>query len=294
MVVTTYLYNAIIKSPYVPGEVHYRIPLRVVEDKVMADLRPDPVDPLDIAMVEAVSERDALTETEAVAEAAKRKEEESNRLLLEQMKAQTAEKLKKADDARRSAEGLITQARLDADTLRNEARVLAQEEGERIAAESKSAGFAEGYQEGIEKAEAEGELIRAMAQDVLRQAEESRRQHIRSLEESLIELSVEIAEKMIAAQLILEPETVTNIAKEALTMLENRALIVLYVNPAELPLYENKMEDLKSLLPLRAELQLFTDASIQTGGCRIETESGTVDTTLETRRNAIIAALYGE
>ena len=290
MVVTTYLFNTIIKSPAVPGETPYRIPLRVVGGNEIDSLTPGPATPEEVISPEAL----ALAEAKALAEAAKREEEEAQRRLIEQMKAEAAGLLKEAETARQTASGLLKQARLDADAIREEARNKAKEEGIQIAAEAKADGFAQGHREGIAKAEAEGETIRAIAQDVLRQAEESRLETLQSIEESVMELSLEIAEKMIAAQLTLAPETVTNIAKEALSLLENRALIVLYVNPAELPLYESNIDELRSLLPLRAELQLITDASVGTGGCRIETESGTVDATLETRRNAILAALYGE
>ena len=288
------MFNVVIKSPSVDGGHHYRIPLRYVEDDEVAELKNKIDDSIDEQIAEEEEEIDTAALAAAEAEAAAREKEEAERFKREQLMAAATEKLKEAEASRQTAEGLIKEARLEGETIKNNVLLLAREEGEKIAADARATGFAEGYREGIAKAEAEGEKIRAIAQDVLRQAEESRKEMMESLEGKMIELSVEIAEKMIAAQLTLEPETVCNIAKEALSLVENRMLVVLYINPAELPLYENKMDELKSLLPLRAELQLITDADVQTGGCRIETDSGTVDTTLETRRDAIMVALYGE
>jgi len=290
----TFLFNVVIKSPSVDGGHHYRIPLRYVEDDEVAELKNKLDDSIDEQIAEEEEKIDEAALAAAQAEAAEREKVEAERLEREQLMAAATEKLKEAEASRQTAEGLIKEARLEGETIKNNVLLLAREEGEKIAADARATGFAEGYREGIAKAEAEGEKIRAIAQDVLRQAEESRKEMMESLEGKMIELSVEIAEKMIAAQLTLEPETVCNIAKEALSLVENRMLVVLYINPAELPLYENKMDELKSLLPLRAELQLITDADVQTGGCRIETDSGTVDTTLETRRDAIMVALYGE
>ncbi|MCL2766426.1 MAG: FliH/SctL family protein [Peptococcaceae bacterium] len=288
------MFNVVIKSPSVDGGHHYRIPLRYVEDDEVAELKNKLDDSIDEQIAEEEEKIDEAALAAAQAEAAEREKVEAERLEREQLMAAATEKLKEAEASRQTAEGLIKEARLEGETIKNNVLLLAREEGEKIAADARATGFAEGYREGIAKAEAEGEKIRAIAQDVLRQAEESRKEMMESLEGKMIELSVEIAEKMIAAQLTLEPETVCNIAKEALSLVENRMLVVLYINPAELPLYENKMDELKSLLPLRAELQLITDADVQTGGCRIETDSGTVDTTLETRRDAIMVALYGE
>lgn len=283
-VVTTFLYNAIIKSPVVPGGTHYRIPLRYADNHEAADLWQNADGGISQAVVDA----------EVAADLAVREKEEAGRLLIEQLTAQAESRIQAAEAARQEAEAFLKQARLDADKIRAEARALAQEEGVKIAGEAQTGGYEAGYREGMAKAVAEGEEIRGIARDIVRQAEEHRRETIESLEGKLIELSLEIAEKMIAAQLTMEPDTVCNIAKEALRLIEDRMLVVLYINPAEIPLYESKMEELKSMLPLRAELQLIADAAVHTGGCRIESESGTVDTTLETRRTAILTALYGE
>jgi flagellar assembly protein FliH len=211
---------------------------------------------------------------------------------------QAEDRLKQAAEVKLSAEQLIIEARRDAEQILAEARAKAQREGTEIALAAekaaKEAGFAQGYQEGMTKAAAEGEEIRAVAQAVLEQSEETRRQTLAALEDNVTGLALEIAEKLVAAQLTLTPEAVCNIAKESLSLLENRLLVVLYINPAEMSLYESKMEELKAMLPVRAELQILSDAHVEPRGCRVETENGTVDATAETRRRAVLTALYGE
>jgi len=219
----------------------------------------------------------------------------------EEIKLCTAEILARAEEtlsaARTAADELINQARLDAEKIKQEAYRQAQLESEQIKQEAHKSAFDQGYRdgcrEGMAKANEEGETIREMALDVLKQAEESRRQVLSSLEGSIIELAREIAEKLLSVQLSLAPDIVVNVAMDSLRLVADRLHVVLYINPAELALYENKKEELIGLLPAKAELQIIADASVQPGGCRVDTDNGQVDATMETRREALLKALYG-
>lgn len=200
--------------------------------------------------------------------------------------------------ARAAADELISQARLDGEKIKEEIHRQATLESEQIKEEANKTafdqGYRDGYQEGMAKAEEDGEAIRELALDVLKQAEESRRQTLVSLEGNIINLAREIAEKLLSAQLSLEPEIVCNVAVESLRLVADRLHIILYINPAEMALYEKRKEELTGLLPAKAELQVIADDSVQPGGCRVETENGRVDATMEKRREALLKALYGE
>jgi len=202
------------------------------------------------------------------------------------------------NNARAAADKIISQAKLDGEKIKQEAQRQAQLESEQIKQEAHwsafDQGYRDGYQEGMAKAKEEGEAIREMALDVLKQAEESRRRTLASLEGDIINLAREIAERLLSAQLSLDPEIIFNVAVESLRLVADRLQVVLYINPAELALYEKRKKELLSLLPAKAELQVIADASIQLGGCRVETEHGRVDATVETRREALLKALYGE
>ncbi|MCG9967980.1 hypothetical protein L9W92_07910 [Pelotomaculum terephthalicicum JT] len=200
--------------------------------------------------------------------------------------------------ARAAADEMIKQARLDGEKIKQEVHRQAELESEQIKQDARKTAFDQGYrdgfQEGMAKAKEEGEAIRAAALDVMNQAEESRRQTLMSLEGSIISLAREIAERILSAQLSLEPEIVCNVAMESLRLVADRLQVVLYINPSEMALYEKRKEEMRGILPAKAEFQVIADASIQPGGCRIETENGRVDATMETRREALLKALYGE
>jgi flagellar assembly protein FliH len=203
--------------------------------------------------------------------------------LMEKAAAQAEEIVKKA---RANADKLTRQAELAAEQIKQKAYQDAFEKG-------RQAGNEAGYQEGIARAEEQAATIRAQAAGVLEQAEKIRRHTLETLELDIVNLARDIAEKLMSAQLSLEPGMVMQVAAESLRLVSERRNVVLYINPIELELVENRRDMLKDILPAGAQLHVIADPSIQEGGCRVETEQGWVDATMETRRKELIKALYG-
>lgn len=272
-----YLYN-VIKQPELENNGLHFLPLRYIAG----------LDRADLAVEAAIDAADEMPLPEA------EEQEDLTTVLL----IQAEEAHQEALTAKAEAEKILAEARREAGQIKQEARKLAEQEGEHLKQVAQKTAFEQGYQdgqrEGRSKAEEAAKEIRETAVDVLCQAEENRRRILESMEESIINLSREIAEKLLTAQITLEPEVVCSVARESLRMLAGRLQVVIYINPAELELYERKKEELIAILPKRAEMQIIADPTIQPGGCRIDTENGQVDATIEARRKALMNALYGE
>lgn len=198
--------------------------------------------------------------------------------------AQAEETVKRAGE---TADEIICQAQLDSDQIKKQAHRDGFQQGSRE-------GYDKGYREGMAKAQEEAAALRVQAGEVLAQAEKHRRSTIESLEAEIIELARDIAERLLSAQLTLDREVILGVAAESLRLVADRLNVVLYVNPDDLELVEGRMDELKSLLPARGQLQVVSDSAIQPGGCKVETEQGWVDATMETRREALLKALYGK
>jgi flagellar assembly protein FliH len=193
--------------------------------------------------------------------------------------------------ARASAEEIMQQARLSAEQIKQDAY---QDAYQGAFEQGKTAGYEAGYRDGMAKAKEEASTLRAQALDILTQAEEIRKQTLAAMEQEIIDLAVEIAEKLLSAQLTLEPATVLQVAKEALHLVANRLDIIIYVSPLEFEVVESKKNELLSILPARAELRVIADQAVSPGGCRIETEHSQVNATLETRREELFKVLYAD
>lgn len=203
--------------------------------------------------------------------------------------------------ARTMADGIVEEARLKAQEIITEARSQGEQETEQIKQEAYQSAFDKGrkegseagYRDGLTKANEEAVAIRLQAEEVLAQAEKIRQQTLEKMEEEIVELAREIAEKLVSRQLTLDPGMVMQIAEESLRLVADRLQVVLYINPQEMELVETRRDHLESLLSERAQLQFIADGEIQPGGCRVETEQGRVDATMKTRWDQLVRALYG-
>ncbi|MEW5953977.1 MAG: FliH/SctL family protein [Bacillota bacterium] len=191
------------------------------------------------------------------------------------------------EEARQHADLIVHKAWAEAESIIQKTRIQSAVQVLEEAAKARDEGYRDGYRQGLEEAAAEAERVRRQARDVLRAAEEERRKTLRELESELLQLAREMAEKIIHTQLNLDPGLVLEIVRESIALAESREKITVYVNPGELELFEEHHSELKQLLPGNAFLCIIPDGVIKPGGCRLETGSGEVDASLETRWQAL-------
>lgn len=189
------------------------------------------------------------------------------------------------------AQLLIAQAEVRASKILEDSRSQAEQEAAQIAARARENAYRQGYQDALDKAREEAAGIRERAKKVLQQAQDEKTAVIDGLEQEIIGLSVDIAQKIIAQQLTIDPGVVTSIAKEALQLVKNRDLVIIYHHPADQESFEQQAQGLKRLLPADAGLSLIADEDIAPGGCVVETEHGRVEATLESRWQSIFESL---
>ena len=141
-----------------------------------------------------------------------------------------------------------------------------------------------GYAAGVHQARAEAAQIHTLLQNLqnaLNQLDEQ-------LAQSLLELSLEIARKMVGENLQAKPEVILKIVSDAIGSLPHfnqNAHLILHSDDAEL--VRKQMGEQLS----QAGWKIFTDAQIQRGGCRLETSHSQVDATLEERWKRIVESI---
>lgn len=178
---------------------------------------------------------------------------------------------------------LLAEAQRQAEAVMEKARHEAVAEAEHIKANAAREGYDEGYRSALEAAREEAQKIRASARAVLARAEEARRRQLAGLKGIILDLALEIAEKIIARELELNPDAAVSIAEEAVQIVSNRKYVVLWVHPEEAEIYEKYRERLVRHLPPHSELQIMEDSTVERGGCVAENEFGKVDAQLSTR-----------
>lgn len=164
-------------------------------------------------------------------------------------------------DAKSEAAQIVTEAHAEAEAIRERAR----EEGR-----------AEG------RADVAALLVRARKQVERR---------IAASEQTICELAIKVAERIVRRQLDLAPELVVDIAKAALEDARGRHDFVLRVHPDDVAAVDADKPGLLARLSVSAKILIRADSTIARGGCVVESDIGTVDARLETQLRAIQRAL---
>jgi Flagellar assembly protein FliH len=87
---------------------------------------------------------------------------------------------------------------------------------------------------------------------------------------------------LLSEELRLRPEHVASVVERELARVRRARNVTLRVHPADLALLEGA-DTLRTRLELLGTLTLRADASLERGGCVLETDLGEVDARLETR-----------
>jgi flagellar assembly protein FliH len=150
--------------------------------------------------------------------------------------------------------------------------------------EGKEQGREAGYAAGVQQVRSETAQIHTLMQDLHNAINRVDEQ----LAQSLLDLSMEIAQKMIGEKLQVNPEIILKIVGDAIGSLPHfnqNAHLILHHDDAEL-VRKHMGEQL-----VHGGWKIFADTKIKRGGCRVETSHSQVDATMEARWKHIVESI---
>ena len=159
----------------------------------------------------------------------------------------------------------------------------------------------------LEKARAEAEAIRETARrsgfrDGLanweaRGAEllDARRRLVDDARPQIVDAALRVASKILHRQLETEPESVAKVVEEAIRTLGGSTAhrLRVLVNPEDAPAVCELRKRLRDEDPMWEVLVISTDESMARGGCRVTSEYGEIDASVETQLAAMRRILTG-
>ena len=179
----------------------------------------------------------------------------------------------------------------------DEVQPLTLEELETIRQEAYNEGFAVGEKDGFRSStlkvrqEAEAALGTQLAslERLMGNLFDPIAEQDSQLEKSMVGLVQHIARQVIQRELVLDSSQIESVMREALKLLPlGVGNVRLYINPQD-------FEQVKALRERHEETwRIVEDASLQPGGCRVETEHSRIDATVETRISQIMAKLFDQ
>lgn len=153
---------------------------------------------------------------------------------------------------------------------------------------SHEAGYAAGQQAGLQQGLQQAQIKTAQFQTLMDNLQVAINQIDEQLAQSLLDLSLEVAQKMVVEALNIKPDVILNIVNTAISSLphfnQNAHLIL---NPTDAELVRAQMEEQLA----QAGWKIFTDAQIEKGGCRIETAHSNVDASNSSRWKHIVESI---
>lgn len=162
----------------------------------------------------------------------------------------------------------------------------AQEEAQTI----KEAAAKEGYKIGIEKAQNDLANFRNSIVLFLN----AKQQVFDSVAPEILEISVDIARKILKNELSQNPDVVLETIMDVLRgVSKEESRINVKVNPQQVRLVKDNIPEMVSSLGLDAKISVIPEESIEPGNCILYSNNGIVDATVETQLEIIKEALKG-
>lgn len=148
----------------------------------------------------------------------------------------------------------------------------------------------EGYKAGIEKAQNDIAQVKNAISDFLK----AKQDVFEYIAPDILEISIDIARKIVKHEIEQEPETVLATILDVLkTISKDESKISIKVNPAQIDLIKNSIPEIISSTGLEIKIHVSPDETIEVGSCIVHTSNGVVDATINTQMEIIKEAFKG-
>jgi flagellar biosynthesis/type III secretory pathway protein FliH len=144
----------------------------------------------------------------------------------------------------------------------------------------------EGYAAGQEEALAQLEIERVRLDAIGASLAQEREDFFQAVEADLVELSLDIARKVLKQELTQNTEAVLGVVQHALRRVKDKEARIL-VHPQDLQTVRDAQPLLDGISGGAFEVEVLGDGRVGPGGCVIETPSGNLDARLETQLESI-------
>ena len=162
----------------------------------------------------------------------------------------------------------------------------AMEESENI----KKSAFEEGYRLGLENAKTDVENFKNEFQKFM----SARKDVFEYIAPDILEISVNIAKKIIKKELNTDPQVLINTIIDVLkTVAKSESKVTIKVNPQSVQFIKDTIPIIAYEYGIEAKVNILADPSIENGGCIFQTNNGIVDASIDTQLEIIKKALEG-
>lgn len=204
------------------------------------------------------------------------------------------------------ASQLLKDAQVQAEIIRQEAKAATeklmldtQNQVEAIQEEARKKGYEQGLADGRETGakqirEEQHQILvdaNAGAERVLKEAQDACQEYVTSAENTIAEMVLKIANKVLPQHFIDVPQIILPLVQEAVRKVKDQPKVVVKVAPESYELVMMAQSELQSQLEGSGILEIESDASLKTGDCLVESPNGVVDAGVTTQLELIEQAV---
>lgn len=186
-------------------------------------------------------------------------------------------------NAKKEADEIIAQAHLCAASLTEECKTAIDQDRKTAYENGKMEGIQEGYKEAWDKCL---ELLDE-AEKVRKEAENEYTEVISSMENDIVNLVLEVANKVLVESIEDNKGHILALAKEAIKACSDKNHIKLKISESDYDYVSKNKSELNKISGGTSSIDLIKDISLSNGDCIAETEYGCVDTSVKTRMRII-------
>ena len=204
------------------------------------------------------------------------------------------------------ASQMLRQAKIEAEIVKQEAKAaadkvmdVAKNRAEQIHEEARQQGYDQGVEEGRK---AGAEQIRqeqhqilvdanAAAERTISEARESCKDYVIGAENTIAEMVMRIANKVLPQHFIDVPQLILPLVREALQKVKDQPHVEVHVAPEAYELVMMAQSEFQAQLEGSATLSVKSDESLKTGDCLLESPNGVVDAGLATQLQLVEQAV---
>ncbi|EXJ22383.1 Flagellar assembly protein FliH [Alkalibacterium sp. AK22] len=187
--------------------------------------------------------------------------------------------------AQTEKEKLMEEAQQEIDELKQKAYEEAYEKGQNAGFER---GFSEGQSQGFKEGQIASQELLNQARQMIRAAQLDIEQYIAAKKESLLSLSVHMAEKIVQEQLDLTPDGILELVHPILHQLDRKEdYVSISVHPSKRKTIRDSIPDLEKNYP-GVRFVVFGDDEIDPLGCIVESAHKLVDLQVKKQLEAMV------
>lgn len=208
---------------------------------------------------------------------------EAEQVAFDEVQRKGAQAQESRNRAEQEAADIVSRARTESEAIVQEGSRQVEE----LHREAREKGFEEGRVQGWQEGKTEADRLVDRLHVIVSKSVERRNEIIGDSEAQLVALVLNIARKVVKVLSENQRNVVVNNVVQALRKLKSKSDVIIRVNMVDLKITSEHMKELTDRIERLGNVQLLEDATVDPGGCIIETDFGEIDARISSQLQEI-------